>query len=357
MGFYIRKGFSFGPLRLNLSRSGLGASFGVKGARIGIGPRGRYIHLGRGGIYYRQSLEPASTNRLPGVRPVDPMPINNDLQEIASRSAVTLSDGSAVELLAELNRVESRVDRFPIVLILGLLMTITSAVVWPGWWWVISVFPVVAGAIYARHVDVLRGTAILRYEWDSDANGPFSQLQVALGQLCACQGLWHVNAAGHTSDWKRNAGAGTLNERSVTRAGSALPPKVQCNISVPVLNAPARKLFFFPDRLLVYDSTGVGAVSYADLQAVAGQTRFVESDIVPRDATQVDTTWRFVNRKGGPDRRFNNNRQLPVMLYGEILLTSSSGLRELFQVSVPAAANGVVSAIAGMATKQLPYRV
>jgi len=58
VGFYIRKGFNLGPLRLNLSRSGLGASFGVKGARIGIGPRGRYIHLGRGGLYYRQSLEP-----------------------------------------------------------------------------------------------------------------------------------------------------------------------------------------------------------------------------------------------------------------------------------------------------------
>ena len=28
MGFYIQKGFNFGSLRLNLSRSGLGASFG-----------------------------------------------------------------------------------------------------------------------------------------------------------------------------------------------------------------------------------------------------------------------------------------------------------------------------------------
>src|SRR5258708_34831833 len=58
LGFYIRKGFNFGPLRLNLSRSGLGASVGVKGARIGMGPRGTYVHLGRGGLYYRQTLAP-----------------------------------------------------------------------------------------------------------------------------------------------------------------------------------------------------------------------------------------------------------------------------------------------------------
>jgi hypothetical protein len=53
MGWYIRKAFSAGPARLNLSKSGLGLSFGVKGARLGVGPRGVYTHLGRGGLYYR----------------------------------------------------------------------------------------------------------------------------------------------------------------------------------------------------------------------------------------------------------------------------------------------------------------
>jgi hypothetical protein len=56
MPFYLRKAFNFGPLRLNLSRSGLGMSVGIKGARIAVGPRGSYVHLGRKGFYYRQSL-------------------------------------------------------------------------------------------------------------------------------------------------------------------------------------------------------------------------------------------------------------------------------------------------------------
>jgi len=53
MGWYIRKAFSTGPVRLNLSKLGLGVSFGVKGARLGVGPRGAYTHMGRGGLYYR----------------------------------------------------------------------------------------------------------------------------------------------------------------------------------------------------------------------------------------------------------------------------------------------------------------
>ncbi|HEY5988731.1 MAG TPA: DUF4236 domain-containing protein [Streptosporangiaceae bacterium] len=54
MGFYIRKAFRIGPIRLNLSKRGLGASAGVPGARIGVDASGRpYVHGGRGGLYYR----------------------------------------------------------------------------------------------------------------------------------------------------------------------------------------------------------------------------------------------------------------------------------------------------------------
>lgn len=37
MGFYLKKGINFGPLRLNVSKSGLGMSFGAKGLRLGYG--------------------------------------------------------------------------------------------------------------------------------------------------------------------------------------------------------------------------------------------------------------------------------------------------------------------------------
>ena len=352
MGFYIRKGFNFGPLRLNLSRSGLGASFGIKGARIGIGPRGRYIHLGRGGLYYRQSLG-ASHPSYPAAQKINsPSPVTDGLQEIASAPAVTMSDSSGAELLTEPNRVQRRTDRFPIVLIVGGLLTLLVGLAYPGWWWLLSLGVFTGAAIYARHHDVLKGTAILRYSLEDEPGKRFVQLQTAFNQLGACQAIWHVNAASHTDDWKRNSGVNTLTKRSAIRLEVGVPPKVQCNIKVPTLKATRATLYFFPDRLLVYDPSGVGALPYSDLHAEAGQVRFVESDQVPRDATQVGTTWQYVNKKGGPDRRFSNNRQLPVMLYGELLLSSASGLRELFAMSTPAAAVTVVSALSGPGTMQ-----
>ena len=57
MGFYLRKSFRAGPIRFNLSKSGIGASLGVTGARVGLTSQGRaYVHGGRGGVYYRKSL-------------------------------------------------------------------------------------------------------------------------------------------------------------------------------------------------------------------------------------------------------------------------------------------------------------
>lgn len=60
MAFYIRKAFKAGPVRLNLSKGGLGLSGGITGARIGINRMGTYVHGGRHGLYYRKYLKRGS---------------------------------------------------------------------------------------------------------------------------------------------------------------------------------------------------------------------------------------------------------------------------------------------------------
>lgn len=343
VGFYIRKGFNFGPLRLNLSRSGLGASFGVTGARIGVGPRGSYVHLGRGGLYYRQTIAPPS----PREQPSQPAPLVSDgLQEISSSAAQTIVDSSAEQLLQELNRIKRRVDLFPFSVIVGSVLLIRVAVSETEWWaWAAGLLAVALIVICARHNDVTDGTVILQYSVDGDAAQAFSRLQDAFKRFAACQRIWHVDAGARTSDWKRNAGAGFLERRSEISAVFTSPPKVQCNLDVPNIRARRDTLYLLPDRLLIYDSSGVGAVPYMDLRAQSATTRFIETEQVPGDSVQVGTTWRYVAKNGGPDRRFNNNRQLPIMSYGELKLSSGSGLNEQFQCSAPEAVAELSSAI------------
>lgn len=77
--------------------------------------------------------------------------------------------------------------------------------------------------------------------------------------------------------------------------------------------------------------------------------RFIEEDRVPRDAEVVDHTWRYVNKSGGPDRRFKDNPRLPIVLYQEILFQSPSGLNELIQLSHTGVGDPVRDALAGLA--------
>jgi hypothetical protein len=66
VGFFFRKSLKVGPLRFNLSKSGIGASVGVKGARIGVNARGNtYVAGGRYGLYYRKQLGSAPAPRTP----------------------------------------------------------------------------------------------------------------------------------------------------------------------------------------------------------------------------------------------------------------------------------------------------
>jgi hypothetical protein len=85
--------------------------------------------------------------------------------------------------------------------------------------------------------------------------------------------------------------------------------------------------------VLVYDRDGVGAVSYNQLFINVGDSQFIESDSVPPDAMIVGRTWKYVNKSGGPDRRFKDNNEIPICLYQNISFTSHSGLDELLQLS------------------------
>jgi hypothetical protein len=104
-------------------------------------------------------------------------------------------------------------------------------------------------------------------------------------------------------------------------------------------------LFFLPDAVLVVSKRTVAALHYRDLYFSEGSTRFIEEGRVPSDAAIVGHTWRFVNKTGGPDRRFNSNRQLPVCQYGEMDFSSSGGLNGKIQFSHVAAGEKFAKAL------------
>jgi hypothetical protein len=346
MGFYLRKSVKVGPLRFNLSKSGVGVSAGVRGLRLGTGPRGNYVHMGRHGIYYRATLPsahtaPAIPTSIP-TQPTPPPPLASEgLTDIHSGDLADMVDSSSATLLAELNEKQKKLPLWPWVsaaFAIFVLWSLNSATAAPANRDAVLVTALlIAGAVgtFAAHrYDTLRRSTVLLYDLDDDAGKRYQAVHDAFDVLGTCGGRWHVDAQGKAGDPKYHAGANTLVRRTGISLRTNTPGIVKTNIAVPAIPAGRNTMYFFPDRLLIFGSSGVGAVPYDALKIEIASTRYIESGSVPGDAKVVGHTWKYVNKNGGPDKRFKNNRQLPIALYEELRFSSASGVNEIVQVSM-----------------------
>ncbi len=338
MGF-PRKSVKVGPLRFNLSKSGVSVSTAITGLRFGVGPHGNWIRMGNVGLSYRAALPPTAPAKFrPSIVPQSDLPIPDGtharLEEIESADVSRIVDSSSHELLEELNSKRKKMRLWPWVSVAAVwLFWLAAPSIWPSCGLTLLVLACLA-AIYAAHTrDTLAKTTVLLYEFDPELEKTYAQLHEAASQLASCAKAWHIEASGKVYDKKYHAGASNLLQRKPTLITKAEPPFVKTNVETISIGVGRQTLYFFPDRVLVYDVNGVGAVNYSSLQVAVNPTRFIEEDGVPRDAEVVDRTWRYVNKSGGPDKRFKDNRQIPICRYEQISLSSSTGLNEIFQIS------------------------
>lgn len=372
MGWSYRRSLAFGPLRVNVSKSGVGVSAGVRGARISTGPRGTYIHVGKGGFRYSQRLDGgprpgpsvaprplydvAATRRL--VEAVDPGSMEQAtadelLDEIRSKSAkrgatVPLAiAGSLLLAYGTLSAVEPSEPQSirSIAAVIGLLILLSLP--WVRWW------------------DRQRLTVRVDYEFDDLGSQVHEAIQRLVGAFERADKVWSVRVEDSHGDWKRNGGAGVSVDRHRVWVGWVPHFKIETNVRVGrlAMGIGGALIYFFPDRLLVFRNGAVQAVDYAELMCEPSAVPFIEEGSVPQDAVVIGSTWRYVNRDGGPDRRFANNRQLPVARYGVLDLSTASGLRLRLHISTDGLAEGaaellrlVQEAIQDLRARQVPLR-
>lgn len=329
MGFYLRKSLSVGPFRFNFSGSGVGVSAGVRGLRVGSGPRGNYVHLGRGGVYYRHTFRAEVAQ--PAASP----------HEIDSAAAVEIADSSSEELLDEIRARRRRFALKPFAILGAVLLFLMV----PGWARVVAALLGLAFILAASYRDRIAKTVVILYDFEPHVEEAFRRFTEWAEALAGAGRTWHVAAAGSGHDRKYHAGASNLVQRQVTTVRTAEPPFLETNVPVLSIGAGRQTLYFLPDRLLVYDAGGIGAVSYRTLEISATKQRFIEDGGVSADATVVDHTWRYVNRDGGPDRRFRDNPLVPICLYDELTFRTSTGLNEVIQVSRSGLGEGFAAAV------------
>lgn len=309
MGLSLRRALRMGPHRVNLSGAEIGLAARV-GGRVWFGPRGTCVSLSRWGFRYRADI----VDRESGER----------------GSALVSSD----EVLGDMRRRAARGGATLIYALGAGPVWIATMQTEPGWWWGAAFALLVGGGVALRGWERRRRTSRLRY----DADDPHLAAQIALAhtvgeELARAAGLWRIAAKQEVDDIKRNAGAEVIIRRTPVRCLRRDLPLMVTNVMPWSLGAGRQQLCFLPDRLLLSDDCGLASLRYEELHVAFREARFVEEGAVAPDAESVGTTWRYVNKKGGRDKRFRDNREIPILRYGEIEVASEAGFSLVLQCS------------------------
>jgi len=353
MGWFLRKAIKVGPLRLNLSKSGLGVSAVVKGFRVSRGPRGTHLFAGRHGLYFRERLDGPGSARGREER-LPPGLGDTDMREIRTADVARLIGPDSKAFIRALMERHQRVALFPVVLLLGVAAFSVAAALAlsaSAWWWLAFaciVSGTYAGGWFVHERDLERKTIQVDYEMDSGERTVWSELERALLAIGACRRVWQRTAERQVRERKYHAGASSVIRRDSVRIRRATPPYFKSNVPLVAMHVRGQTLYWTPRYVLVYQGSRVGLVRYRDVEVSLETTRFVEEEGVPGDARVVDRTWRYVNKSGGPDRRFSNNSEIPVCLYSEATLRSSAGLHVELMLSRVGAADALAPALAAI---------
>jgi hypothetical protein len=354
VGFYLRKSVKAGPFRVNLSKSGIGVSAGVPGFRVGTGPRGSYVSMGRHGIYYRSTLSARRTTAsslqrlpLPPRQAIQASAV--PMEDVTGATVLELSPASPSALVEQLN--EAAAARRVWIGALAATLILTATAVSAGALALIVLEVGLVASWWLRQRDLARSTVVVFHDVADEDATLFDHLCDTFEQVAACNGVWQKTAegaVGSTYQWKVNAGANRIVQRQTLSRNMRGPAHLSSNITVPTLSASRRSTYLLPDRMLIREGRRYNDIPYSSLRTSVAPSRFIENGSVPRDATQVGTTWQYVNKSGGPDRRFKNNRQLPVMQYAELTLLGPGRYANTWQLSRPAAAQTLHMALESM---------
>lgn len=337
MGFRFRKSINLGGgFRINLSKSGVGYSWGTKGYRItkkaSGGTRTTASIPGTGISYVSDTKKSRSKKSNNGSsahsRNIVPSQINDnnhyDAVAIKNSNAANMVSAGLEELLAAAN---ASLKSYSLALVC-FFTTLVIGCAFPPLW-ILSLISL----IYALRVKK-NGVINLEYTFEDNQAELVKERMKPLQNIAKSKKVWWITQSSKVIDKKYAAGANNTLDRKNCKASGTVPFPFKTNSIAVSFRLKKETLVFLPDKLFVIQGMKIGALNYEDVRtSVAGQ-RFIEREAVPKDAKVIDYTWQYVNKTGGPDKRFQNNKKIPVCLYGKMEV-SGSGVNTVILFSNP----------------------
>ncbi|HVZ83972.1 MAG TPA: DUF4236 domain-containing protein [Terracidiphilus sp.] len=364
MGWRFRQSFTVVPgLRLNLSRSGLSASIGGAPFTLNLGPRGLTgtASIPGTGLSYRHRFSNHASNDQPSMFvPKAHLPVNSvpaewrytntaPVQEIHSASTELLTSETLKELKGLIQSAYHQHQEISNELDSARSQKIELQEKFDSWEHGFLLKKIFKKAFAERkeaydtekeHVEELEqqlnlSTISTEIEIENEQAEFYYRLRDEFAALCECAAIWDVKTRQATDKFHERTTADQKLSRECVQFRLDKCDLIAWEQNVPHLkNAKGGDIYLYPG-FIIYRAAreAFSLIEYQDINVTASNVNFQEENGVPSDSKIIGRTWAKANKDGSRDRRFVNNYEIPIALYGSVTLRSDHGLWEEFHFS------------------------
>jgi hypothetical protein len=353
MAWKFRKRLTVFPgFRINLSKSGLSATVGIRGFSVNVGKSGAFLNTGipGTGIYDRQRIgdipgdvkdEPViapEENRFTHYLPSVATEIKSFVPELLTsdgffglKESIVKAQEEKANLRSEYHSAKSEHSFSIFLLVISYLLIFGFFIKW------------FKNNCKTRKQDAIDVRKIyedfkleIDFNLDNQALNEYIALENHFDLLSKSVKIWDITTSQENDRVKtRSAASSSVTRTPVSFERGHLDYINTKYVPLKLNNANGGTLYIYPGFLVMPSkiSTAFALMDFRDLHFEHHAQRFIEEEGVPSDSQVVDQTWHYVNKNGSPDRRFSNNYKIPIVNYYEINFKSEKGLNESYQIS------------------------
>jgi hypothetical protein len=346
---FRRRAKLFPGVYLNFSKTGISTTIGVKGASINFNKQGTFLNTGipGTGIYNRQKIDGGKkTQNIPTedtASPIESYPsevigaIKTEQAEATTTEGLQELKKTLLDCYQERNDLKKEIGKAKNNLIFATILLVLSYILIFGLF--IKWFKENKKDKREFLDDLKKQLEHCFVNIDIDADDQIDKRYFVLldtyKNLLTSERIWDITSSVSVDQRATRSAAATAITRRVVKFGFGNIDIIKSKYdALHFENANGGDIYIYPAFVVIVDAQKkFGLVDIRELDFDFHGQRFMEEEKVPNDATVVDHTWAKVNKNGSPDKRFKDNYQIPICKYGDIELTSSTGLNEAYSIS------------------------
>lgn len=171
--------------------------------------------------------------------------------------------------------------------------------------------------------------------FDSEYQHKYNNVLHAYKSLITSEVIWDITASIQQDRVRARSAASNIVTRKPVRFKFDNIDIIRSSYSAfHFENKNGGDLYIYPAFVIITnDKKEFGLIDIKDLKLNFQGSQFLEEEKIPSDTKTIGKTWAKVNKNGTRDKRFSDNYEIPIVLYGAIDLKSNTGLNESYSFS------------------------